>query len=164
MKRADKLKWSRLIVTREHILLEEDRLVKIINALGDGPLVKWDPTEEGGASLPTAFTQVVLVPKKRVFLVGDIYHLTKGEKVTEYGGTISREEVAGPYVALMGDIHVDGFCGFRLGIQRGRWINEYNRERSYVNVELGRIVRTTRAVEKGEQFFADYGNEYERHY
>jgi hypothetical protein len=88
----------------------------------------------------------------------------KGEKVTEYGGTVSTYEVAGPYVALMGDIHVDGFCGFRLGVQRGRWINEYNRERSYVNTELGRIVRTTRSVLKGEQFFADYGNEYERHY
>lgn len=50
MKRADKLKWSRLIVTREHILLEEDRLVKIINALGDGPLVRWDH-ERGGWGL-----------------------------------------------------------------------------------------------------------------
>jgi hypothetical protein len=145
MKRADKLKWSRLIVTRDLILLQEDRLVKIINALGDGPLVRWDP-ERGGWGL--------FAEKK----------YEEGEKVTEYGGTISTYEVAGPYVALMGDIHVDGFCGFRLGIQRGRWINEYDRERSHVNTELGRIVRTTRTVEKGEQFFADYGNEYERHY
>lgn len=87
-----------------------------------------------------------------------------GEVVTEYGGTTSSALQKGDYVGYLGDgVCIDGHHGFRL-CQRGRWINEYNGERSMVNVTIGRQVRTTRPVKCGEQFFGDYGPEYQRNY
>lgn len=146
MKRADLVKWRRFLVTREHILLQEDRIVKLISALGDGPIVRWDPERACWG------------------LFAD-RNYAKGEKVTEYGGEKYLGEVAGPYVAKVGrDLYVDGYSGFLLGVQRGRWINEYDTVRSFVNVELARVIHTTRPVAKGEQFFGDYGLDYQRHY
>lgn len=146
MKRSELVKWTRLRVTREHILLQEDRLVRLIAAFGDGPLVQWDH-QRGCWGL---------------FADRDY---PKGAKVTEYGGERSLEEISGPYVArLTSGIHIDGYSGFLLGPERGRWINEHDAVRSFVNVELARTIHTTRAVLKGEQFFGDYGDEYVRDY
>lgn len=81
-----------------------------------------------------------------------------------YGGVLHRKEIQGDYVALLGDgIHIDGRTGFRFE-EKGRWINESDRDRSGVNVKLGRDVKTVCAVKKGEQFFADYGGDYQRDY
>lgn len=146
MKRADRIKWNNFRVTRQIMLLQEDRLVKLIALLGNGPIVQWDPDRCCWG----------------LFADRDY---AKGEKVTEYGGEKSLNEVNGPYVAKVGrDIYIDGYSGFLLGVERGRWINEYDAKREFVNVELARVIHTTRPVAKGEQFFGDYGPDYERHY
>lgn len=70
----------------------------------------------------------------------------------------------GDYVAkASSDLHIDGRVGFSL-TAKGRWINESDRKRKIVNVELGRVVRATRNIKAGEWLFADYGEEYERDY
>lgn len=137
---------SRLRVTRQQILLEEGRLVRLIAAFGNGPVVQWDHERSCWG----------------LFAERDY---CAGEKVTEYGGERSLEEISGPYVARVGtDIHIDGYSGFLLGPERGRWINEHDAARSFVNVELARVIHTTRPVAKGEQFFGDYGGDYVRDY
>ena len=142
MNRATLVKWRNHVTTRENMMLEPERMVRLTNAL-EGPQIKFDKDRRGFG----------------LFAERDY---KEGEKVTEYGGIISLGEQAGDYVAKMGDVHVNGEYGFVLGKEQGRWINEFDRERSFVNVELGRTVKTTRPVNAGEQFFGDYGNEYNR--
>ena len=114
---------------------------------------------------------LILVDEKRggfgLFATRDY---AKGEFVTEYGGVVlsssdsQRQNNNSDYVGYLGNgICIDGHHGFRL-CQRGRWINEYDGQRSVVNVKLGRNVRTTCPVKSGEQFFGDYGPEYQRSY
>ena len=88
---------------------------------------------------------------------------TCGEKVTTYGGHMCVQEGQGDYVAKTGELYIDGEYDF-FPEQKGRWINESDRDRTIVNVKLGRDVRATRDIEEGEWLFADYGEEYVRNY
>ena len=88
------------------------------------------------------------------------------EVVTDYGGEVSHvADVEGDYVAQLAktNVTIDGYCGF-LVREKGRWINESDNQRTLVNVELGRRVRTIKAVKQGDWFFADYGENYKRNY
>lgn len=147
MKRAELAKWMRFRVSRECMLLQEGRLIQILARMQNGPLVMWDQ-------------------ERRCWGLFADRDYDLGEKVTEYGGEKSLDEVAGPYVAFFEKtgLYVDGYSGFLLGEERGRWVNEYDAARSFVNVELGRVIRTTRPVKRGEQFFGDYGGDYQRDY
>lgn len=128
-----------------------ERLVALSNAVSASrrnPLVKWDNDRNGYGLFATR-------------------DYAAGEKVTEYYGARMpvRDGTRGDYMALLGkDVMINGLYGFKLGKEQGRWINESDSSRTIVNVELGRIVRTTQAVSRGEQFFADYGDEYDRDY
>lgn len=92
----------------------------------------------------------------------------KGENVTKYGGVKAPRDAAGDYTAVSGKgsylKFINGEYGFNIYSERGRWINEYDNQRGKVNVILGENIRTTTDVKKGDQFFADYGNEYVRAY
>jgi len=152
MKRASRARVYNRLVHPDEVVPgspQLERLVAACNRLGGAPLVLWDP-KRGGYGL---FAE-------RDYAVG--------EKVTEYGGIPypASTNRTGDYVALMGkDTLVDGRYGFRLGQEQGRWINESDAQRSIVNVELGRVVRVIRPVAEGEQFFGDYGPDYDRsHY
>ena len=88
----------------------------------------------------------------------------KGDRVTEYGGTLFSRPIEGDYVAkASSDLFIDGRVGFKLK-QKGRWINESDRDRTKVNVKIGRIVRAIADIEEDEWLFGDYGDEYERSY
>lgn len=87
----------------------------------------------------------------------------KGELVTTYWGRVSSKESHGDYVAKASEVYIDGRVDFLLS-QKGRWINESDRERSIINVNLGRNVRAIRDIEEGEWIFADYGPDYVRSY
>lgn len=87
----------------------------------------------------------------------------KGEAITEYGGRKSLKELRGDYVAKTGELYIDGQYDFTVS-QKGRWINESDRDRAVVNVRLGRTVRAACDIAEGEWLFADYGPEYERDY
>lgn len=147
MKRSELTKWMKFRVSRECMLHQQERLIQVLSLMGNGPLVMWDA-------------------ERRCWGLFADRDYDANEKVTEYGGEKSLHEVAGPYVAFMKGtgIYVDGYSGFLLGQERGRWINEHDAIRSFVNVELGRVVRTTRPVKKGQQFFGDYGDDYQRDY
>lgn len=88
-----------------------------------------------------------------------------GERVTTYNGhkSVKRGDQRGDYVAESGDIIIDGLFDF-LPEEKGRWINESDRQRSVVNVNLARTVRATQRIFKGEWLFADYGIAYQRLY
>ena len=58
-----------------------------------------------------------------------------GELVTTYGGRHSTNEMYGDYVAKASEIHIDGAYDFLLS-QKGRWINESDRDRTIV-IDLG---------------------------
>ena len=65
-----------------------------------------------------------------------------GELVTTYGGKEWNLECSGDYVASVNERrHIDGLHDFELQ-QKARWINEFNSERSIVNVKLGLSIRT----------------------
>lgn len=88
-----------------------------------------------------------------------------GERVTTYNGhkSVKRADQRGDYVAESGDIVIDSLFDF-LPTEKGRWINESDRERSLVNVNLARTVRATQKISAGEWIFADYGDAYQRLY
>lgn len=92
-----------------------------------------------------------------------------GETITHYGGKIHfdpKGRMRGDYLAALGKSGsvVDGYSGFKLW-EKGRWINESDRERKVVNVEITRIkVVALCDILQGEWIFADYGEEYERSY
>ena len=92
----------------------------------------------------------------------------KGEIITKYGGAKVSKDAVGDYIAVSGKGSylkcINGLYGFNIYSERGRWINEYDGQRSKVNVILGERVLATKDIKKGEQFFADYGDEYERTY
>lgn len=107
--------------------------------------------------------QVLFCSEKQCFGLFADRDYEKGERVTTYGGVITLHECCGDYAAQIGPVHVNGLYGFELQ-EKGRWINEFNAQRTLVNVELGRTVRTTQIVLKGQEFFGDYGDEYVRNY
>ena len=88
----------------------------------------------------------------------------QGELVTTYSGAKYSHEIYGDYVTkAASDIHIDGRVGFKLS-EKGRWINESDRDRRIINVSLGRSIRATRDIEAGEWLFTDYGPDYIRNY
>jgi hypothetical protein len=133
----------------EYIVTEDDLknisdLVRRCNEI-DGPSVEWDH-ERGCYGLRAR------------------RNYARGEIVTTYGGKKYTREVEGDYVAkASSDLHIDGRVGFKLS-EKGRWINEYDRDRIIVNVTLGRNVRATMDIAAGDWIFTDYGPEYERTY
>lgn len=131
-------------VATEVDLVDLPTLIRHINQL-DGPAVEWDEQRN-------CYGLKARQPYK------------SGELVTTYGGIKSVKEIRGDYVAKGGaDIYIDGRVGFKLS-ERGRWINESDRDRTIVNVKLGRNVRSTRDIAEGDWLFADYGPDYERNY
>lgn len=129
-----------------HLLaLEMDRynVIRLVNEM-PGPQVKWDT-------------------HRKCYGLRSDRPYRKGELVTTYGGTMSVREIAGDYVAKASEVYIDGESGFRLS-QKGRWINESDRDRTSVNVSLGRNIRATRDIAEGEWLFADYGPDYIRSY
>lgn len=89
----------------------------------------------------------------------------KGERITQYGGTVSHAATAaGDYVGYLGDgVYVDGAAGYTLA-QKGRWVNESDRDRSVVNATLSRDIRASTFIASGQEIFVDYGSEYKRNY
>lgn len=120
-----------------------DGVIELTNGM-PGPRVSWD--EERGC-----------------FGLKADKSYRKGELVTTYGGRKSCKELFGDYVAKASEIYIDGKVDFLLS-QKGRWINESDRERRIVNVDLGRNVRATQEISEGEWIFADYGPDYIRTY
>ena len=112
--------------------------------LAPGPLVEWDND------------------RNCYGLRADVSY-ARGTKVTSYGGFKSIKPLNGDYVAKSGEVYIDGEWDFWPD-EKGRWINESDRLRMNVNVKIGRDVRATRDIVKGEWLFADYGDEYERNY
>lgn len=141
--RGKRKRYKDDVVSKEELQDNHARVVQRINEL-PGPVVAWDLERKCHG----------LKARK---------NYSKGEKVTEYGGTLSAKAINGDYVAKSGEVFIDGECGFKLS-QKGRWINESDRERRVVNVKLGRTVRAVCDITNGEWFFADYGAEYERTY
>ncbi len=142
---------QRLVPLQKYIVTLEDvndRIEKIIhtsNSLG-GPQIKKDPIRGWG-----------------LFAEKD-YHA--GRNVTQYGGVKVPRGSEGDYMAATGTGRpfINGEYGFNIYTERGRWINESDAKRSIVNVILGERVLVIKDVKKGEQFFADYGDDYERDY
>lgn len=88
----------------------------------------------------------------------------KGEVITNYGGQLTTKPISGDYVAYLGNgVYTDASEEFHWR-NKGRWINEYDKERSQVNVILGRCVRAARDIREGEYLYADYGPDYQRDY
>lgn len=87
----------------------------------------------------------------------------KGDAITEYGGRRSLRELRGDYVVKSGELYIDGQYDFKV-TQKGRWINESDRDRTIVNVRLGRTVRAACDIDEGAWLFADYGPEFQRNY
>lgn len=87
----------------------------------------------------------------------------KGEVITRYGG-LSPVFWSGDYVARL-DEHqsIDGLTHFKLS-EKGRWLNEYNTKRSFVNVTLGRECRAACDIKQGDMLYTDYGSDYVRNY
>jgi len=127
----------------ENDLNDIPSLVKRVNQI-DGPKVEWD-NERNCYGLKA----------DRMY--------KKGKLVTTYGGIKYLKEVHGDYVVKANEIHIDGRFGFKLS-EKGRWINESDRDRKIVNVTLGRDIRATRIIQPGEWIFADYGPDYVRNY
>lgn len=89
----------------------------------------------------------------------------KGETVTLYSGVEREKEFRGDYAAYHppSGKTIDGHHGFWSN-HKGRWINEFDAQRTVVNVKLGFEVRALRFIRAGEQLFADYGDDYQRAY
>lgn len=132
------------VVTEKHLqgesLLEMIRLCNLMS----GPEVKWDVERKCYG-----------LKAKRCY--------RKGEAITEYGGVKTVKPLDGDYVAKSAEVYIDGRLGFKIS-QKGRWINESDRDRRVVNVKIGRVVRATRDIADGEWLFADYGPQYQRTY
>jgi len=122
-----------------------EQLVEAVN-LFSGPKVKRDPIRGWGLFADRDYK--------------------RGELITLFGGNIiySAAEVQGDYVARCSEFYIDGFYGFRLGTEKGRWINEFNSEVTFINCSLGREIRAVVDVEEGDQFFCNYGKHYVRKY
>lgn len=131
------------IITEAVLESDYDNVIERVNAV-PGPKVAWD-SERGCHGLKAD------------------RHYGRGEIVTTYGGRRSIREIAGDYVARCSEEYVDARIDFRLS-QKGRWINESDRDRTHVNVRLGRTIRATRTITEGEWLFTDYGNDYARTY
>jgi len=129
-------------VVTEHDLDAPALLINLVNEL-DGPAVEWDE-------------------QRNCYGLKARQHYKRGALVTTYGGAQSVTEISGDYVAK-GGVYVDGRIGFKLS-QKGRWINESDRERTTINVTLGLNVRAAQDIAQGEWLFADYGPDYQRTY
>ena len=129
-------------IVTEDMLHTIDRIVEAANEIG-GPQINLDHVRGWG-----------LRAEKKYL---------KGELVTTYGGITHLKEIQGDYVAKANEVFIDGRQGFKLK-EKGRWINESDRDRTDVNVSLGRNVRAIREIKEGEWIFADYGPDYQRDY
>lgn len=138
---------KKYIASPDDVQMRLEYIIELSNSLG-GPQIKKDKIRGWGLYADRDYK--------------------KGEKVTKYGGVKAPRGAAGDYTAISGKGSylkcINGEYGFNIYSERGRWINEYDNQRNKVNVILGENIRTTTDVKKGEQFFADYGNEYERTY
>lgn len=144
MKRARRASNYSVYVVSERDLADIPTLVLQSNAIG-GPVIAWDSDR-----------MCYGLKAERRYLKGDI--------VTTYGGRKYSKEVEGDYVAkAASDVHIDGRVGFHLS-EKGRWINESDRDRTIVNVALGRTIRAIRTIEPDEWIFTDYGPDYVRNY
>lgn len=142
-KRALAMLEKDVIVPAKWVINEKERLVDAINVF-KGPKVQKDRVRGYGLFADRDYEA--------------------GEIITRFGGrVIYGGNISGDYVAKCSEFYIDGFDGFRLS-ERGRWINEFDRERSFVNCSLGREIRAIVPVKKGEQFFCNYGNDYARKY
>ncbi len=133
------------VVSEEDVLKCHALLIRLTNEI-DGPEVAWD--DERGCNGLRARKDY-----------------TTGQLITTYGGIKTVTETNGDYATkASADIHIDGHYGFMLS-EKGRWINESDRNRTLVNVKLGRNVRASQSIQAGEWIFADYGPDYDRsHY
>ena len=146
MKRGLLIQERKRKVTLDDVCDNLPQVIERVNAI-QGPQVKFDP-------------------KRCCYGLYADRDYDEGELVTLYGGVKYSGERSGDYVSKIGkhgNLHIDGHYGFTQS-EKGRWINESNRCRNHVNVELGRSIRTTQDVKRGDQFFADYGDEYARTY
>ena len=142
-KRESRYKRTPIRMLLEHIHNSIEAVVVCVNSV-PGPIVCWDDD-------------------RRCYGLKADRAYKCGEKITTYGGYISVKEIQGDYVAKSGEVYIDGKHDF-FPSQKGRWINESDRDRTVVNVKLGRDVRATCDIEAGEWLFADYGDEYVRNY
>ena len=111
----------------------------------EGPMVCWDPDRS---------CYGLRAEKK----------YTAGDHITTYGGKLYTKPINGDYVAkAASDCYIDGRVGFKLK-DKGRWMNESDRDRRKVNAKLGRVVRAIEDIEEDEWIFTDYGPDYERSY
>lgn len=86
-----------------------------------------------------------------------------GEVLTTYEGH-KTTSVRGDYLAYCGDgVSIDGSSGFSLQA-KGRWLNEWGRDRSVVHATLGRTIRAAVPIVAGQEIFVDYGVDYDRHH
>lgn len=143
-KRALSMMEQDVVVPSKWVIYDIEGLVNAVNAF-KGPKVKKDRIRGYGLFADRDYQP--------------------GELVTKYGGrTIwNTSQLRGDYVAKASEHHIDGFDTFRLS-EKGRWINEFDSERTFVNCSLGRDIRAIVLVKEGEQFFCNYGNDYERNY
>lgn len=143
-KRALTMMEQDVVVPSKWVIYDIEGLVNAVNAF-KGPKVKKDRIRGYGLFADRDYQP--------------------GELVTKYGGrtVYNTVHLRGDYVAKASEFYIDGFDGFRLS-ERGRWINEFDSERTFVNCSLGRDIRAIVLVKEGEQFFCNYGNDYERNY
>ena len=136
---------QKYIVTLEDITNRITEVIFLSNVLG-GPQIMKDPVRGWGLFADKDYKS--------------------GKNITCYGGIRVPRDSEGDYVAATGTGRpfIDGKYGFNIYTERGRWINESDATRSIVNVILGERVVVVKDVKKGEQLFADYGDEYERSY
>lgn len=145
--RSLRIRIASYTVTREDIQFRLADVIRLTNAIG-GPRVAFDP-ERGCFGL-----------------FADRNYEGSSRPVTFYGGIKQHNVTDGDYAAKLGksgSFFINGSFGFKIE-EKGRWINESDSQRSCVNVELGRTVRTTALIRAGDQLFADYGPEYKRNY
>ena len=134
---------NNILITQYDLHFNYDNVINVCN-LAPGPHIAWDDV------------------RKCYGLIADRNYCI-GEKITSYGGHKTLNSVDGDYVAKASEVFINGEFDFYT-TEKGRWINEYDRERSIVNVSLGRTIRAIKNIQKGEWLFADYGPEYKRTY
>ena len=103
------------------------------------------------------------------------------EGIVEYGGVWETESgTEGDYVIEVREENgvtctVNGYYHFKLGLERGRWINEYSSDKeerekhcnviaSYDSENKVITFGAKKRIERGEQLFWDYGDNYNRKY
>jgi hypothetical protein len=147
---SDEVSRSLLVRIANYVVTEsdiQDRLADVVelsNAIG-GPQIVFD------------------MFRNCYGLFADRDYKPRHALVTKYGGKKHHSVFDGDYSAKLGNLYIDGKHSFKIA-EKGRWINEFDSSGTFANVELGREIRTRSEIKSGEQFFADYGREYQRSY